>query len=1029
MKYNPHQILADHKKDVGFIFGDLDTATAYKDKLYSVRQYLLELQRTLPEELPKLTEEKLKEYQDDFDSTATEATELWRDFEMAIDTVNDRISCLEEDDIYFINREKLYTEEESIARKWEPILSKRKDELYCETEDYQCSDVIENIQGFFNDVVFFYRRDKDGVDYCDVIYKGETYSHPLDTHRNRMIQEKKAMNENKKNSIPENAIPILSLIGKPADIKVETPPETIAAVPEKGVTPELAERKRQFAMASELNDRFVTVSKARKDVKERAIKVFNDTWPLFTSLAKSAHTDSDNFERIKKVFESHRNALQNTRSDKSIRNACKTAARYMLCIAASLKESVDNLSKTVVVADNETPIDKLEFPRPVMPHTDADDRNLYPRIEDRVPELITAGEWLSQQSNPYQWAEKYFMVIDAVVDDSPTHYQKASELLMSAYTRVSMKYTEAETEEEIKSSVLSMVAALKDFERDVEAEKTPVVEPVGYVFKHKSDRLFDTTKYYTALISVDDVAFISTKDVIGVVVNGADAVAYVVDKDECVMKNVIARGYLVSDKIAKVPSDSVFEVYTPSNAPDDVGYLHMFHCVNRKPCKEVAYLMRPTPLPQETQRLELIKEPTPEPDTPTPAPIVPAEVIDVRPEPAPERLTIVHETPWYVIRTPKKPDAKTIAAIKKAGFYWYGVGKCWSLNEKRASLDKLDTLKQLKAFGGDKDAASFHVETSDGMKDTLEEIQERACDKLLEGLNNSKPVWLNKWFSVVPWCMSYIRDTFYSIDNHVLLHGHSDYYLTYEHAQEVATLHGHSDPGLVKGAPHGYIFVPRLVNKNPDDELEEYDTSPIVNVTRKDGTVVQKKITGYVMKKVYAQHFFNPEAVPIKKLREFKLFDHDRDTEAEKIVSQFITKHNVRLNEIEGSASPTTTFTNGVTVNMPSIRQFKTSVGYYSVLFHELTHAANFIRGCQLTRDREELSAEIGSWIVLNTLGFHADEIIGDVADYCKRYLKVANEKRAMRKAFSHAKDSANLILAPVIEKIKHELEQGVNHN
>lgn len=1035
MKYNPNQILADHKKDVGFITSDLDAATAYRDKLYSDRQYLLELQRTLHEELPNLTEEKLKEYQDDFDSTATEATELWRDFEMAIDTVNDRISELEEDDTYFIDREELYTEEESIARKWLPYFSKRQDELYCETENYQCSDVIENIQGFFNDLVFFYRRGKDNVDYCDVIYKGDIYTHPLDTYRNHLIkleQEKQTMNETKKNSIPENAVPLLSLLDTTNKDTVETTP-TISVVP-KNVEESASDsakvlcdffiRKEQYNKALDLSECFNRLTKARKDLKARAIMMFNELWPFFTSLAKSADKQSDYFDKMKTTFERSLDAVKQTKSDKAVRDVCKMAAAYMHSIAITLKQSVDKLEKLHDELSGDvstkTPIEKLAYPCPVMPFSD---ERAFPSIEDRVPELIAAGEWLSKQPNPHEMAKKYFMVIDAVVDDCPTHHDNAAGALMSAYTLVNGKYNAAETDEEICYAVSLMVAALKDFERDVEEEKageevTPHVVPCAYVFAEKDDKLFCTDKYYTTLISPDDVGFISPNGILGCVVNGADAVAYVVDNKECTEKNIQPHGYLVGWITTLKGSGSAFELYKPDEAPDTAGYLHVFQCTNGKPNENYSYLMRPTP----------------QPDTSTPAPIIPAEVIDVKPEPeptpTPDCLTITHESPWYVIVTPKKPDAKTLAAIKGAGFRWYSAGKRWSLNEKYANPDKLDTLKQLKAFGGDKDSVTFNTSVPDVHAVTIKEIQEKAFDDLVKSLNDGHPLWLKSWFSVAPSGYSYASDKSYSLRNNILLAGHSDFYLTKEGAEKVALEHGHTDPGLIAGAPHYYILAPNIRKIHPDENGKYSElTEELIEMVGEERATTE--VYGYRLQRVYPQHFFNPDAVPPKQLQKLKLFDNDRDTEAEKIVSQFITKHNIVLNEIEGSANPTRTRTpdGRIAVNMPSIRQFQMSIAYYSVLFHELTHAANRIRNCQLTKDREELSAEIGSWIILNTLGFDASELIGDMVSYCKSYINVANEKNAMRRAYTHALASANLVLEPIVQRIKQEEAKLASNN
>lgn len=894
MRYTKREILVNHLDDVRSIRTEIEDARKYRDELYKTNKYSHELQQKILEDLSTLTEETAKDYQDEVDGLAVEAKELWRDIEMTVETANTMLGDLLEDDEHFIVKEELYTEEESVARKHEQGLQKQIDSICCEAEDYRCEAFIEELQGFFNELVFFYRRDKDGVDYCDVIYKGETYSHPLDTHRNRMIQEKKAMNETKKNSIPENAIPILSLIGKPADNKVETPPETIAAVPENHETDEhktLRELKYKIEdavlnsrRATAIRDALYKASRARKDLNSKVVDVYKDCVSFMYALPPEI------FEKFKKHlprdYELSINRLSKSADDKLVRAFAKRAGDMMNDVIEQLNAKSDEL---------------INHCKDV--------------IEEVKVTLPITGERITITPEP---------------EPTPTPVID----------------TEPDPESLRGKTIEAIEAAVEACVNDFEAKCT------AYIHNSELDKDEGLTLYDVMETKQKWIKELESKNIIN-----ASGYRYYVNKLEEAM-------------------DDVNEAFKQ----------------------------------KRIQQRESASTPAP---TPTP-----------------DCLTITHESPWYVIVTPKKPDAKTLAAIKGAGFRWYSAGKRWSLNEKYANPDKLETLKQLKAFGGDKDSVTFNTSAPDVHAVTIKEIQEKAFDDLVKSLNDGHPLWLKSWFSVAPSGYSYASGKSYSLRNNILLAGHSDFYLTEEGAEKVALEHGHTDPGLIAGAPHYYILAPNIRKIRPD-ENGKYDelTEELIEQVGKERAT--SEVYGYRLQRVYPQHFFNPDAVPPKQLQKLKLFDNDRDTEAEKIVSQFITKHNIVLNEIEGSANPTRTRTpdGRIAVNMPSIRQFQMSIAYYSVLFHELTHAANRIRNCQLTKDREELSAEIGSWIILNTLGFDASELIGDMASYCKSYINVANEKNAMRKAYTHALASANLVLEPIVQRIKQEEARLASNN
>jgi antirestriction protein ArdC len=111
-------------------------------------------------------------------------------------------------------------------------------------------------------------------------------------------------------------------------------------------------------------------------------------------------------------------------------------------------------------------------------------------------------------------------------------------------------------------------------------------------------------------------------------------------------------------------------------------------------------------------------------------------------------------------------------------------------------------------------------------------------------------------------------------------------------------------------------------------------------------------------------------------------------------------------------------------VHMPRVEQFKSTEGYYSTLFHELTHSTG--HESRLNRpgitqiaafgdavySREELVAEFGASFLCNLLGISSDGQLEQSASYIKGWLSaLKNDKKLAVVAAAQAQKAADFIL------------------
>ena len=158
------------------------------------------------------------------------------------------------------------------------------------------------------------------------------------------------------------------------------------------------------------------------------------------------------------------------------------------------------------------------------------------------------------------------------------------------------------------------------------------------------------------------------------------------------------------------------------------------------------------------------------------------------------------------------------------------------------------------------------------------------------------------------------------------------------------------------------------------------------------------------------------EPIPVK----IKVYEHDRVKAAESLVSEYLRREGVILEEEMSNKayySPSMD-----TVHIPTISQFKEQAEYYSTLIHELIHSTGHEK--RLNRpglttvsfgsdeySKEELIAEIGAASILNGLGIESDDSFFNSVAYIEGWLsKLRKDKHLIVNASSAAEKAAKYL-------------------
>lgn len=141
--------------------------------------------------------------------------------------------------------------------------------------------------------------------------------------------------------------------------------------------------------------------------------------------------------------------------------------------------------------------------------------------------------------------------------------------------------------------------------------------------------------------------------------------------------------------------------------------------------------------------------------------------------------------------------------------------------------------------------------------------------------------------------------------------------------------------------------------------------------------------------------------------------------DAERVIAGYTGKYHIKLSHVRGDRAYYSPSSDSIT--LPEIEQFTSMPGYYSTVFHELTHstghASRLNRIEKTSRGsnayaKEELVAEIGSATIMNELGFETEDSFENSVSYVQSWLKaLRNDKKMIVSAAGRAEKAVKMIL------------------
>jgi len=160
------------------------------------------------------------------------------------------------------------------------------------------------------------------------------------------------------------------------------------------------------------------------------------------------------------------------------------------------------------------------------------------------------------------------------------------------------------------------------------------------------------------------------------------------------------------------------------------------------------------------------------------------------------------------------------------------------------------------------------------------------------------------------------------------------------------------------------------------------------------------------------------ENIPESKIPQDKGLDFKPIEQAEKLVSEWLGKPEIRHSGNMACYSPALDF-----INLPDPNRFKSVEGYYSTLFHELTHSTghpnrlgrfeqNAVNGFGSdSYSKEELIAEIGAALLCMQCGIDSADLHQNQAAYVQNWLRaLKDDRRLLVNAGQAAQKAVDLI-------------------
>jgi|21_taG_2_1085346.scaffolds.fasta_scaffold07077_4 antirestriction protein ArdC len=280
----------------------------------------------------------------------------------------------------------------------------------------------------------------------------------------------------------------------------------------------------------------------------------------------------------------------------------------------------------------------------------------------------------------------------------------------------------------------------------------------------------------------------------------------------------------------------------------------------------------------------------------------------------------------------------------------------------------------------------------------MNKTHEKITNRIIEELEKGNIPWKKPWKGSSEYPKNLISGKTYSGINFFMLsmsHYESNYFLTFNQAKAIS--------GNVKKGEKGFpvIFYGQAKGKeNSKGETEK----------------------GYSFLKSYTvfniEQCENLDHSRIEEAKTFEPLEFNPIEEAENIIKGYIGKPEITFKENQAFYRPLTD-----SINMPKKENFNNVSGYYSTLFHEMTHSTGHKK--RLARpeiiennyfgsndySKEELTAELGSAFLCSQSGI--DNTLENSVSYLQSWLKVLKSKDNSKwiiEASSKAQKAVNYI-------------------
>lgn len=276
----------------------------------------------------------------------------------------------------------------------------------------------------------------------------------------------------------------------------------------------------------------------------------------------------------------------------------------------------------------------------------------------------------------------------------------------------------------------------------------------------------------------------------------------------------------------------------------------------------------------------------------------------------------------------------------------------------------------------------------------MNNVYEMVTERIIEQLENGVIPWQKPWTGTKSGAYNRVSRKPYSILNQMLLQ-HSGEYATFKQWNEAG---GH-------------------IRKFAKSEIVTFWKIQLIEEEEEDGTKVKKQIP--MLRYYHVFHISQVDGVEPKE--KIELQELEPIAEAEMVKREYMDREHLKIYEkITDKAFYTPTFDY---IEIPCKEQYKNVEEFYSTLFHEMIHSTGYYKRLNRlesgasagfgseTYSKEELTAEIGSAMILNRLGIETEKTFNNSTAYIQNWLQVLkNDNKFIISASSKSEKAVKYI-------------------